>query len=203
MEENATPITDTPSAITPAGAANVSFNDQLTQVQTAITDRQTAKDTVDSTFKAVVDTLRKYDWTTSLMPFAAETALRNEAKALRVKVQIPDVAQEVKDLADLGYWVSVDGTQTLAAIDILDRKFSGFRDFISSLDTYYRAKQGKVDEEATKTAQADVNAVIDTYVAAVNEYNKANQKLADVEQYIGVVEKIANISAAAQGKAEK
>lgn len=189
------------SVITPVLTKDVSFNEKVETVDTALKSRAAAQREIKMKWAAIVKLLQKYDLSVPARRPDPSTVV-SYIKSVQVYVPKPEVAEEMKAV------VECDGRYELERLaekpdllKMLDNKFTGFG---SWLDKVREAKRiivasKKVDEEATKAAKAEMSAAVDAYLTSIEAYDETIESVANVKEYIGIMKEIADISAIAQG----
>lgn len=189
----------TPSKVTPAQVTNVSFDSQISQVQEALTARSVAEAKVREQARLVEAAFRKYNCTTTYATFTEPARMRTDVALVKVYQPVAEAPDDIKELLKVGYYLRFEGSNAATALKTLEKRFPGFMEFVEQLEYYSENgyNQRKVDDVKTDAAREEILVAVDAYAQAFDEYNACNLKLRDVEQYISVIEKIANVSAVA------
>lgn len=87
------------------------------------------------------------------------------------------------------------------ALDVLEKKFTGFSEWYKYLAKVYEAvhEPRDLDEKKTEKAQREATDAVKQYIEAIEKYDETVESVANVKEYIDVMKDVAEISAIAQG----
>lgn len=189
------------TVITPVLTKDVSFNEKVEAVDTALKVRSAAQKDIKIKWAGVVKLLQKYDLTVPARRPDPSTVV-GYIKATRAYEPQPEVTDEMKATVKCeGSYQLMQLRSNPDMLKLMDKKFPDFKDWLESVG---EARQmlfapKKEDEDATKAAQEEMATAVDAYIASLEAYDETIESVASVKEYIGIMKDIADISAIAQG----
>jgi hypothetical protein len=189
------------ATITPTLAKDISFNDKVGEVDTALRSRAAVQKEIKTKWVRVVRVLSKYD--------VKAPGRRSDAGAAAGLVQdlvvykpMPEIAPEFQQILDSGGSYQLSDLATRPnLLRLIDAKVSGFKKFVEDfVEAQAASRETPIKDEAkTKEARAELQAAVDEYLTALESFDDTVTSVASVKEYIGIVKDIADISAIAQG----
>jgi hypothetical protein len=203
-----------PQKVTASLSTEVSFNPQVADADTAIKNRNTATKNARAKWVALADFMAKYDVNlsrrrgnvddayrniSSVKVYKARTVTDEELEKLRAVYEDATVLGDNHRIRNL-----LDDEEGMAA---LETKFQGLEAYLRGQMAEYRKarkawmdadKTPGQDKKATVQVREEATKLADEFARAMEELEDSADVLTGVREYIGVVESIANISAAGE-----
>lgn len=189
--------------ITPVLAKDVSFNDKIQTVDTALTQRTEATREIKSAWAKILQVLAKSDDRTlpARRP-GLDTIVRYPHEVIKYKPQ-PEILsrKDLKELDQAGNYELRSITNKARIIELLDKKFSGIATLFSDYNAYARAATAasEVDEDATTKLRTEMQSAVDVFMKAQEKYDDTVENVKNVKEYVGIIKDVAEISAISQG----
>lgn len=191
--------------ITPALASEVNFNGQVQKITASLESRTAAKTKLRDDWKAIVAGFRKYEYTqipvVRQSPDAALRHVDNVEIYLPVTEADADMVALDKLYGDGVYYLYRIGSDQLQDfMDMVEKTVPGFTKLVKSATAFKKRGGPELDKEATKAARQELRDLIAVLTVDLDALEDTEDTLNDVDKYINTIEKIANISAVANGK---
>lgn len=192
------------TSITPAQAMDISFNDKVEAVDSALRSRASVQKEIKAKWVGVVKVLTKYEAKAPGRRADAGQAanLVQELVVYKPKAEIAPVYQQFISSCgsyELGQFLGYATRPSL--LRLIESEVKGFKEFVDGLTAARDASsEPQVKDEAkTKEARAELQGAVDAYLEALESYDDTVTSVANVKEYISIVKDIADISAIAQG----
>jgi hypothetical protein len=189
------------AVITPVLTKDVSFNEKVEAVDTALKSRASALREIKLKWAAVVQVMNKYE----VIPPSRRVDAGQAAMLVQNLVVYqpkPEVAEDLKKMVEQADVYGLTNlTREIKTMRLLEEKFPGIRQYIESVgEARNTLLQPRVeDKEKTKAARDEMEKAVDEYIRTLEAYDETIESVANVKEYIGIMKEIADISAIAQG----
>jgi hypothetical protein len=191
-----------PKDITPALANQVDFSSQIDHVTKSLESRTSMKKQLRDDWREIVKAFREHSVELPVLRQPLDSALRY-LNSVNVYEPVPEADVDMQKLNDIDSDVVYYLHQlhhSPEAMELVEKAAPGITDLVRKANLYHERGSKKVDMEATKTARDEIRAKIEVMQEHLDELADTENTLNDVDKYIGTVEKIANISAVANGR---
>lgn len=185
--------------ITPALTKDVSFNDKVKDVESALKSRARVQRKLKTDWAKVVQILTEND-----MPIPARRPSADIAAKLPQSVRIyfprPKFNKNLDVLVKHTYALQNIANKADLMLE-LDRLCKGSKKLIESViaESSLRNTPVELDEKRTKAVKEKLQKAVEVYTTTLESYDETVESVANVKEYIGIVKDVAEISAIAQG----
>lgn len=219
MSDIQTPDKPEPKSLTPALVTDVSFGEEISQFKASLANRKQLTENAKKAWQAFAEVLRNNgvevpyrrvnpdkvgDYVNKIVVYKS-----NKEALEKLRKERDELMKFGSSDSGLAYYLLRQPT----ALAVLEAEFPGLEAFVKAraekADEAHKAyneaynDQDEHNVEATEAARKQAREAAIAYVDAVETLEANNDEAKNVGQYIDTVEKIANISAVANGTKRK